>query len=251
MMDMRFGTGGCGNPGAAMLPLLITFTAMPAFDVRLPIAPYRLSGVVYGALLNHRPELEALGTAVNEPPYKAPPRAPVLQIKPRNTLARDGDAITVPAGVAALVMGATLGIVIGRTACCVAAEQALQVVAGYTIVNDVSVPVPGHYRPSVRLRARDGFCPISAEVRQIHDPDALRVELRIDGQLVQQGSTAERVRGVAQLIADVTDFMTLQAGDLLLLGASADAPLARAGQQVEITIEGLGSLRNHLVEAGA
>jgi 5-oxopent-3-ene-1,2,5-tricarboxylate decarboxylase / 2-hydroxyhepta-2,4-diene-1,7-dioate isomerase len=224
---------------------------MPAALATFDIAPHRFSGVVYGALLNHAPELAALGDAAHQAPYKAPPRAPVLQLKPRNTLARDGDAIEVPAGVPALVMGATLGIVIKRTACRVTAAQALDFVAGYTIVNDVHVPVASHYRPAVRLRARDGFCPISSEVRLLHKADDLVVEVFIDGQLAQRSTTGERVRSVAQLLADVTEFMTLQAGDLLLLGASANAPLARAGQRVEIHIDGLGSLRNHLVQAAA
>ena len=224
---------------------------MPAFPASFDLPPHRFSGTVYGALLNHAPELLALGAAVDEAPYKAAPRAPVLQVKPRNTLAGEGDAIEVPPGVSALVMGATLGIVIGRTACGVDASNALEFVAGYTIVNDVFVPTPSHYRPSVRLRARDGFCPISANVCALSEPDALRVEVHIDGQLVQQTTTGDRVRHVAQLIADVSDFMTLQVGDVLLLGASADAPLARAGQRVEIRIEGLGSLRNHLVAEAA
>jgi 5-oxopent-3-ene-1,2,5-tricarboxylate decarboxylase / 2-hydroxyhepta-2,4-diene-1,7-dioate isomerase len=227
------------------------------FSPSFGFAPYRLSGVVCGALLNHAPELAVLGAAVNEPPYKAPPAAPVLQVKPRNTLAGDGDAILVPAGVAALQMGASLGVVIGRTACRVAAAQALQHVAGYTVVNDVSVPQAGaqvHYRPSVRWRARDGFCPVSAMVRpasSVIDPDALVVTVSVNGRVVFESNTGQRLRGVAQLIADVSAFMTLQPGDLLLLGASAGSPLARAGDSVTIHIEGLGSLHNPLVAAAS
>ena len=74
-------------------------------------------GTVYGTLLNHHDALAALGSAVHEPPYKAPPKAQVLYIKPRNTWAGAGDAIIVPAGVDELEIGATLGLVIGRTAC--------------------------------------------------------------------------------------------------------------------------------------
>jgi len=71
---------------------------MPAHPLRFDFAPFRLSGVVVGALLNHRPQLVALGDAVHQPPHKAAPVAPVLAIKPRNTLAGDGDAIVVPDG---------------------------------------------------------------------------------------------------------------------------------------------------------
>src|SRR5262245_9525658 len=88
-------------------------------------APYRLSGTVYGVLLNHAPALAALGSQVDEAPYKAPPKAPVLYVKPRNTLAAAGGLTEVPAGVEALQVGANLGIVIGRAACRVAERDAL------------------------------------------------------------------------------------------------------------------------------
>lgn len=221
-------------------------TTLPAFDV----PPYRLSGVVLGALLNHAPELAALGEAANLPPYKGAPQAPVLQVKPRNTLAADGAAVQVPAGLAALQVGASLGIVIGRTACRVPASEALSFVAGYTIVADISMPVDSHYRPSVRLKARDGYCPLGPQVvpaAQVAAPDALAVTVSVDGAVAQQTTTAARVRNVAQLLADITEFCTLNPGDLMMLGAAADSPLACAGQQVSITIEGLGCLSFHLV----
>ena len=222
---------------------------VPAFDA----APYRLSGRVYGTLLNHRGALEALGDAVHQSPYKAPPRAPVLYIKPRNTLASSGDAIAVPADSDELEIGATLGIVIGRTACQVNAEDALGHVAGYVIVNDVSVPHASFYRPQVRCKARDGFCPIGPRVvaRDANaDPDALAVRVEVDGELRQSTSTAGMFRPVARLIADVTEFMTLAPGDVLLLGVGAAAPRARAGQRVAIDIDGLGRLENMLVAEG-
>lgn len=212
--------------------------------------PYRLSGVVYGTLLNHRLALQALGAQVNQAPYKAAPKAPVLYLKPRNTLARHGDSVTVPADAPELEVGAALGIVIGRTACRLATDNALDHVAGYTIVNDISVPHESFYRPSVRFKARDGFCPIGPKVvprAAVADPDALQVQVWVDGVLQHQTSTGERVRNVAQLLVDVTDFMTLQAGDVLMLGVSAGAPRARAGQEVAIEIEGLGRLVNRFI----
>ena len=122
-------------------------------------APYRLSGTVYGTLLNHRDALAALGDAVNEPPYKAPPKAPVLYIKPRNTLVGHGAADRrARRRRAHCEIGANLGIVIGRTACRVAEADALSFVAGYTIVNDLSVP-HDELLPAVdALQGRDGFC---------------------------------------------------------------------------------------------
>jgi len=216
--------------------------------------PYRLTGVVVGALLNHAPQLAALGDAAHQPPYKAPPSAPVLAVKPRNTFAADGDAVVVPAGVNALAVAASLGIVISQTACRVPLEQAMSFVAGYLVVADISVPHASHYRPAVRFHARDGFCPLGAHVvpaSQVHAPDALTVTVRVDGALAHTSTTGDRVRGVAQLITDVTEFMTLQAGDLLLLGPPADAPLVQAGQRVAVSIEGVGTLSHPLVSEPA
>ena len=222
---------------------------MTAPPLTFNVPPFRLSGAVYVALLNHRPELLALGDAVNQAPYKSAPRAPVLAIKPRHTWARDGDEVVVPKGHAGLQTGATLGIVIQRTACRVPAARARDVVAGYTLANDFSLPLSSHYRPSVRLKHRDGLCPLGAQVvpaAEVPTPDALAVRVLVDGQPVWQGNTADRVRGVAQLIADVSEFMTLQPGDLLLLGVAAGAPMVRAGQRVTVTIDGVGTLTNFL-----
>jgi 5-oxopent-3-ene-1,2,5-tricarboxylate decarboxylase/2-hydroxyhepta-2,4-diene-1,7-dioate isomerase len=223
---------------------------MSPLQLGFDVPPYRLSGVVVGALLNDRAELLALGDAVHRPPHKAPPQAPVLEVKPRHTLAGDGDAVVVPQAEAALEVGASLGIVIGRVACRVPAADAMAVVAGYVIAGDFSLPLAGHYRPAVRLKARDGFCPIGPRVvpaAAVHDPDDLAVEVAIDGRIAHRHRTAGRVRGVAQLIADVTEFMTLRPGDLLLLGRAHGAPLACAGQSVAIAIAGLGELHSRLV----
>ncbi len=207
-------------------------------------------GTVYGTLLNHRDALAALGDAVKLPPYKAAPKAPVLYIKPRNTHVGHLDSIVVPQGVAELEMGASLGIVIGRTACRVSEEHALSVVAGYIVCNDVSVPHESYYRPSLRFKCRDGFMPIGPSVvgtQQVPQPDALGIRVTIDGVLAQRSSTAGMLRPVAALIAAVTEFMTLSPGDVLMLGVPAGAPRARAGQRVSITIDGVGTLENRLV----
>jgi 5-oxopent-3-ene-1,2,5-tricarboxylate decarboxylase / 2-hydroxyhepta-2,4-diene-1,7-dioate isomerase len=206
-------------------------------------------GTVYGTLLNHADALAALGAAVHAPPYKAPPSAPVLYIKPRNTWAAGGDAIVVPAGVAELEIGATLGFVIGRTACRVREEEALSFVAGGVIVNDVSVPHASYYRPSLRFKARDGFCPIGpfVAIDRLGSVDALQLQVEVDGVLVHRSSTAGLIRPAARLLAELSEFMTLSPGDVLLLGVAAGARRARAGQRVSILVDGLGRLDNALV----
>ena len=225
------------------------FSSIP-FDV----PPYRLSGAVYGTLLNHRSALAALGDAANRPPYNAPPDAPVLYIKPRNTLALSGDIVRIPRGTLELEVGACVGVVIGRAACKVSESRALEYVAGYLIVADVSIPHSNYHRPSIRFKARDGYCPLGPAVTAraaVANSDALTVRTYIDGTLVQTASTADLIRPAARLLADVTEFMTLAPGDVLALGAAAPAPRLRSGQTVTIEVGGLGSLSNPFMDASA
>jgi len=235
MANLAKQAGGLMRAGADMLSI--------PFDE----SPYRLSGTVYGALLNHRSALAALGEAVHRPPYKEPPKAPVLFIKPRNTLALSGDVVRIPSATPELEIGACVGMVIGRTACRVPEARALDYVAGYLIVNDVSIPHSNYHRPSIHLKARDGFCPLGPVVTAraaVRNPDALLVRTYVDGAPVQSASTADLVRPMAKLLADVTEFMTLLPGDVLAVGAAAPALRVRAGQTVAVEVEGLGRLCN-------
>ncbi len=206
-------------------------------------------GTVYGTLLNHADALAALGAAAHAPPHKAPPVAPVLYIKPRNTWVADGEAVVVPAGVEALELGACIGLVIGRPACRVGAAEALSFVAGCVLVNDVSVPHPSYYRPSLRYKARDTFCPIGAFVPlvRVGALEALRLVVSVDEEIVHRSDTSGLLRPAARLIADVSEFMTLVPGDVLMLGVAANAPRARAGQRVSIAGGALGRLENPFV----
>jgi 5-oxopent-3-ene-1,2,5-tricarboxylate decarboxylase / 2-hydroxyhepta-2,4-diene-1,7-dioate isomerase len=224
------------------------------FSIPFDISPFRLSGAVYGALLNHRSALTALGDAVNQPPYGAPPKAPVLFIKPRNTLAVAGDVVRIPVGTPELEVGACLGLVIGRTACRVAETWALDYVAGYLIVADVSIPHSSYHRPSIRFKARDGYCPAGPAVTArsaVANPDSLSIRTYLGGTLVQSMNTADLIRPAARLLADVTEFMTLSPGDVLALGAASPAPRVRSGQTLRIEIDGLGSISNPFMGTAA
>jgi 5-oxopent-3-ene-1,2,5-tricarboxylate decarboxylase/2-hydroxyhepta-2,4-diene-1,7-dioate isomerase len=134
------------------------------FDLTFEFAPYPPVGHVYGVLMNHRAALAALGEAAHQPPYKAPPKAPVLYVKPRNTLVAPGAPLRIDDPAGELEVGAALGIVIGRTACAVAESEALDFVAGYVIVADCSLPHDSYFRPAIRFKARDGSCAIGPKV---------------------------------------------------------------------------------------
>jgi 5-oxopent-3-ene-1,2,5-tricarboxylate decarboxylase/2-hydroxyhepta-2,4-diene-1,7-dioate isomerase len=198
-----------------------------------------VDGTVYGTLLNDRAALDALGDAVNAAPYKAAPKAPVLYVKPRNTFAGHRASVVVPDDEQGVQVGGSLGVVIGRTACRVSVESAFSYVAGYTIVADLCVPHESVYRPSVRFRARDGFCVIGPAVvarRHVANPDALRVAISIEGKEPFIANTSTSIRNVARLIADVTDFMTLAPGDVLTFGVPHGAPIAHVGDEISIAI---------------
>ncbi|MBL8491930.1 MAG: fumarylacetoacetate hydrolase family protein, partial [Rhodocyclaceae bacterium] len=187
------------------------------FEWRVPV-----SGTVYGVILNDRPTWEAWGPAMAQAPYQAPPRAPVLFVKPRNTHAASGARVPMPAGTAALDIGAQLGILFARTATRVSEAEALDTVAGYVPVIDLSIPHATIHRPAIREKCFDGACPIGPGVvprAQAGDPAVLLLRTRVDGALVAERRLDDLLRPVARLVAEVSAFMSLLPGDLLLAGA--------------------------------
>lgn len=213
-----------------------------------------IHGTMVGTLLNFRGVLDRMSPVLHEPPYKEPPRAPVLYIKPQNTWTAHGASIVVPDDVATVELGATLGIVIGRSASRVPATRALDYVRGYIVVNDLTVPHQSVYRPAIKARCRDGFCPIGAEVvarDAVGNVDALAIRAYVNGELRQTNNTRNLVRPVARLIADVTEFMTLATGDVLLIGVAEDPPIAVAGDRIAVEVDGVGRLENMLIAAGS
>ena len=205
---------------------------------------YTPTGTVYGVLLNFRAEVEALAPQMNQPPYKAPPKAPVLYVKTANTWSPHGSAITVPAKVDAVEVGATIAMVIGAD----------NDVEGFVLMNDLSIPHASFFRPPVKFKCVDGFLgigPAMRDAQEVADPAQFRLEVRINGELKQSVDFSQTVRSAAQLLADVGEFMTLAHGDVLMLGCDAGRPLARPGDRIEISAPGFETLVNMLVKEQA
>jgi 5-oxopent-3-ene-1,2,5-tricarboxylate decarboxylase/2-hydroxyhepta-2,4-diene-1,7-dioate isomerase len=201
-------------------------------------------GTVYGTLMNFRGELEALGSQVDEPPYKAPPQAPVLYVKPANTWTENGRSIAIPAGVPEVEAGATVAMVM----------KSAREVFGYVLMNDVRIPHDSFYRPPVKFNCLDGFLGIGDRIRarnEAGDPAVFKLEVRVNGELRQTVRFSELVRSADRLLADVSEFMTLGEGDMLMLGCDVGRPRVRAGDRVDISMPALGTLTNTFVAEAA
>ena len=217
---------------------------------------YRPEGTVYGVLLNFQREHALWAPRMDEAPYKGAPRAPVLYVKTANTFSPSGAAITLPRGADAVELGASLGLVIGSDPR--SASSPLDAVRGVVLMNDLSLPHASYYRPPVRFKCPDGFlgvgprCIPRAEAGEF---SSLVLTVRVDGQVVQAVDLRTLVRGPAQLLADVSEFMRLSPGDVLMLGTDClpdgARPRVRAGARIEISAPGFEPLVNTLVGESA
>ncbi|BCD88993.1 hypothetical protein PSm6_54000 [Pseudomonas solani] len=208
------------------------------------------TGTLFGVALNYQGLLESRLAEFDHPPYQKPPVKPVLFIKTSNTRNGDGQPVPYPRDVERLQPGPALGVVIGRNASRVSAENAMAHVAGYLVVNEFSLPEDSYYRPAVKAKCRDGFCPLASEVvpaSEIADPHTLPLRLFVNGELRQENTTANLVRSIPQLIAEISEFMTLHEGDVLITGTPEGRVDVRPGDEVVVEIEGLGRLTSTLV----
>lgn len=206
-------------------------------------------GTVYGVVLNDHASVRQIGD-LSAAPYKGAPQAPAMYIKPANTRAAAGARIALPQGATALEVGATIGLVMGRAAGRLRPDNALQALAGIVLAADLSLPHASYYRPAIREKCFDASLPMGA-VQPLVALNDLVLSTEINGQVVETRSLADLVRSPAQLLVDVSAFMTLAEGDVLLTGVRYQAPQAAAGAQVRISATGLGTLEFSIANQGA
>lgn len=186
----------------------------------------------------------------------------VFMKPPTTTLVHPGQPVRLPSiSPDAIDWELELAVVIGRRAKRVAEANALTVVAGYTVINDIS---DRRFRPNPQRLKRerdaffdwmhgkwhDGFCPcgpclLSAD--DLHDPQCLRLELRLNGQVRQQASTAQQIFPVAAVIEFLSSFVTLEPGDMISTGTpsgvgAASGTFLQPGDRLEASIERIGTL---------
>ena len=177
-----------------------------------------------------------------------PPGFPVLFLKGVNTLNHHEGAVHAPGFVKRLDYEGELAVVIRRTAKDVKAKDFSDYVLGYTCLNDVTArDVQQHDGQWTRGKSMDGFCPVGPWVVDDVDPSALKLETRLNGKAVQQGSTADFITPVPQLIEFITASMTLEPGDVVATGTPAGIGPMIPGDVAEVEIEGIGVLKNHII----
>jgi 2-keto-4-pentenoate hydratase/2-oxohepta-3-ene-1,7-dioic acid hydratase in catechol pathway len=197
--------------------------------------------------LNYRDHAEEQGVAL--------PERPLLFAKWPNTLIGPGEPIRLPAVSHEVDYEAELGVVIGERVRQASPDTALEAVRGYLCANDVSGrDVQFSDRQWVRGKSFDTFCPVGPELvpaSDVPDPQALRIRAILNGEVMQDSSTANMVFGVAEIISFVSEAITLEPGDLILTGTPAGVGVFRdpkvllqPGDEITIEIERLGALTN-------
>lgn len=190
------------------------------------------------------------------------PDVPTLFPKFANGLIGHDEPIRVPRGVDDIDFEAELGVVIGRRARAVAPEEALDYVAGITAVNDVSSRA-FQFASSQWTSGKivDTFAPCGpwlVTLDEVDDVQGLAIRTRLNGEVVQDGTTADMMFGVAELIAHISAFATLEPGDLIATGTPPGVGMGRTpplymdpGDSVEVEVESIGVLRNRVEAAGS
>jgi len=187
------------------------------------------------------------------------PKAPLLFAKWPNTLIGDGDPVVLPPESTQVDYEAELGVVIGAKAKRVSERDALDHVAGYICVNDVSARdlqfADGQW---TRGKSPDTFCPVGPRLvprEEIADPQALAIRCLVNGKALQDSSTAQMIFSVAEIIAYTSQIITLEPGDLIATGTPAGVGVFRDpkvllqdGDEVAVEIEGLGTLTNPITK---
>lgn len=205
-----------------------------------------MKGTIFAVALNHRSQLDAWQEAFQQSPYKAPPKTAVWFIKPRNTVIGCGEPIPFPQGEKVL-SGATVALIVGKTATKVREEDAAEYIAGYALANDVSLPEESFYRPAIKAKCRDGFCPIGETVA-LSNVDNLTIYTEINGRPADHWNTADLQRNAAQLLSALSEFATLNPGDAILLGTPQARVEIQPGDRVRVLAEGFPPLENPVVD---
>jgi len=204
-----------------------------------PVTPTKVIGLV----LNYAEHAKELGLET--------PKDPVLFFKPLTSLIGHRAPIVYPTGVKQLHYEVELGVVIGRRCRNVKAEQARDVIRGYTVANDVTARdfITNYFRPPVKAKGFDTFGPLGPWVVEDEDidPDNLTLRAYVNGELRQEGHTSNLIHKVGPIIEYISAFMTLEPDDVILTGTPEGISFVQPGDTLRVEVVGIGALENPIV----
>ena len=227
-----------GHPFA---PFDRTDASFPLVDVRL--LPPNLPNKVIGIGKNYADHAREMGTE--------PPSTPVMFLKPSTTVIGHGEAVVLPMQSTRVEFEGEIAVVIGRLARDVPASRVDEVILGYTCANDVTArdlqQSDGQW---TRAKSFDTFCPLGPWIETEADPAALAVHTAVNGETRQQAAVTDMVHSIADLVVFASSVMTLLPGDVILTGTPAGVGPIAMGDEVEVSVSGVGTLRNRVISAG-
>ena len=225
-------------------PIQYTGERLALDGVRL-LAPVIPRSKVIGIGRNYADHIHEMAGQMSEPP----PPEPLVFLKPNTSVIGPDDPIVRPPQSTEVHYEGELAVVIGRLCHDVPIERVAEVVLGYTCANDVTARdlqrKDGQWS---RAKGFDSFCPLGPWIVTDLDVSDLRLITRLDGVTVQDGRTSQLLFDVPTLVAHASTIFTLLPGDVICTGTPAGVGPMRAGQRVEVEIEGIGTLGNPVVD---
>jgi 2-keto-4-pentenoate hydratase/2-oxohepta-3-ene-1,7-dioic acid hydratase in catechol pathway len=244
------GAAAPGEEGELVLNIIkgIPYADFELSGVKVPLSKVRLLPPVIGNKIvafgrNYAEHAKELGNEVPDDPFAF--------FKPTTSMIGSGDAIEYPAFTSELHHEAELAVVIGRMCREVPRERVKDVIFGYTCANDVTArDVQKREKQWARAKGFDTSCPIGPWVETELDPSDLAIQCTVNGEQRQLGSTSQMIHSIEDLIVNVTEAMTLLPGDVILTGTPAGVGPLNVGDEVAVTIQGIGTLTNKVIKRG-
>ncbi len=249
--EPRFGLVGddSGTPVVGVLQgdplyagLALTGEKLELRNVRL-LAPVLPRSKVVGVGRNYAEHAAELGSEV--------PESPMVFLKPNTSVIGPGEPIVYPSQTSDLHFEGELAVVVGRICRDLAAADVPKVVYGYTVANDVTArDLQQRDGQWARAKGFDSFCPLGPWIETDLDVTDLEITTTLNGEPRQRARTAQLVFDVPTLVSYVSSFTTLLPGDVLLTGTPAGVAAMSVGDEVEVSVEGIGALNNPVVSGG-
>ncbi len=224
--------------------LMESFVVKDHSRISAPLCPGKI--IALGA--NYGAHVKEMGTKV--------PEEPVIFAKYPSTVIGNGDDIIKPEGIGRMDYECEFALIIGRTAKSISATDAMQYVAGYTILNDITArDIQSKCIEQNELWSRsknfDTFCPIGPCIvfrDSIPEPVEVELEMRVNGEVRQKGNTRDLIFPIPEVIEYITHTLTLYPGDVITTGTPQGVGEIIPGDVVEAFIEPIGTLKNTVIE---